>query len=95
MRLVIDIPETLFNRIKRYVDISVFADKEGNVNSVRVDGIDIPDFTALPKKHGRLIDAYKYKQELWRDISISCICGIERAEDRLNIMPTIIEADMR
>ena len=100
MKLIIDIPEYNFERIREYYD----ALPEGSV--VYAETYYIANGTPLPKGHGRIVDADELTKEIKGYISDTSNLhydDLEEAEafnsayynclDEIEDAPTIIEAD--
>lgn len=85
MKIVIDIPEEMYQKIKE-TNIVI----SGRRNGKRIDYIlfnAVYAGTLLPKGHGRLID----EKEVYKKLYCRCLAGV--AEEVLKETQTIIEAD--
>ena len=87
MQIVIDIPDFLYQIIQ---DCKVIeGNNEGNLENVLIKAVE--NGVALPKGHGRLVDADDIALIDEQFYTPSDYCVAERA---INDAPTIIEADM-
>lgn len=99
MKLIIDIPEEMYNNYKEYVILNNDAGYPSLGHLYEIIGKGVP----LPKGHGRLIDAEKIANEIntlkdnWNRYGNEYESGryesYDYAVDEIEKAPTIIEAD--
>ena len=98
MKIVIDLPEELYEQCK---ETELTNENEGfNFHIIKT----VAKGTPLPKGHGRLVDADVYEKRLMDarsyyigekadDFDLRFASGLKSAAERLVDAPTIIEAD--
>lgn len=98
MKIVIDIPEEVYNNIKSNEEIITYVTKDGGGSRALHGSLAIINGTILPKGHGRLIDADElikqlevYADDEWNG-QVGSSKGLEDAIDIVDDAPTIIKA---
>jgi len=99
MKIVIDIPEEVYNSIKSNEEIIKYITKDGRGSNQLQGSLAIINGTILPEGHGRLIDADELIKQLeatanieW-NMQVGSSKGLIDAIDIVDDIPTIIEAD--